>query len=180
MAFVKSPCPPQLLHPHYRWVQIGAVLQFAPAAPDGCNCGLHSGGEKKALPVCTSHFYCPVADAIGYENYYSREPNRSNSSPTQSCGMMKRWVANFGSQNRYFSIWMAMYDSIQNLESYYFLHCSKRQLRINKYKLDRRIKPIKTRVRVILPWPSGKRDRGQVHKTISWPAMDSIHLFPLS
>ncbi|NXV92178.1 PPIP1 protein, partial [Calonectris borealis] len=30
-------------------------------------------------------------DAIGYENYYSREPNRSNSSPTQSCGMMKRF-----------------------------------------------------------------------------------------
>ncbi|NXN25420.1 PPIP1 protein, partial [Nycticryphes semicollaris] len=29
--------------------------------------------------------------AIGYENYYSREPNRSNSSPTQSCGMMKRF-----------------------------------------------------------------------------------------
>ncbi|NXE24267.1 PPIP1 protein, partial [Ardeotis kori] len=30
-------------------------------------------------------------DAIGYENYYSREPNRSNSSPTQSCGMMKKF-----------------------------------------------------------------------------------------
>ncbi|KAF1572013.1 UNVERIFIED_CONTAM: Proline-serine-threonine phosphatase-interacting protein 1, partial [Eudyptes pachyrhynchus] len=30
-------------------------------------------------------------DAIGYENYYSREPNRSNSSPTQSCGVMKRF-----------------------------------------------------------------------------------------
>ncbi|XP_054244109.1 proline-serine-threonine phosphatase-interacting protein 1 [Indicator indicator] len=30
-------------------------------------------------------------DAIGYENYYSREPNRSNSSPTQTCGMMKRF-----------------------------------------------------------------------------------------
>ncbi|XP_014799808.1 PREDICTED: proline-serine-threonine phosphatase-interacting protein 1 isoform X3 [Calidris pugnax] len=30
-------------------------------------------------------------DAIGYENYYSREPNRSNSSPTHSCGMMKRF-----------------------------------------------------------------------------------------
>ncbi|NWX22632.1 PPIP1 protein, partial [Aegotheles bennettii] len=30
-------------------------------------------------------------EAIGYENYYSREPNRSNSSPTQSCGMMKRF-----------------------------------------------------------------------------------------
>ncbi|NXT53216.1 PPIP1 protein, partial [Pluvianellus socialis] len=30
-------------------------------------------------------------DAIGYENYYSREPNRGNSSPTQSCGMMKRF-----------------------------------------------------------------------------------------
>ncbi|NXI39091.1 PPIP1 protein, partial [Galbula dea] len=30
-------------------------------------------------------------DAIGYENYYSRERNRSNSSPTQSCGMMKRF-----------------------------------------------------------------------------------------
>ncbi|NXY22659.1 PPIP1 protein, partial [Atrichornis clamosus] len=30
-------------------------------------------------------------DAIGYENYYSREPNRRNSSPTQSCGMMKRF-----------------------------------------------------------------------------------------
>ncbi|NWQ92405.1 PPIP1 protein, partial [Burhinus bistriatus] len=30
-------------------------------------------------------------DAIGYENYYSREANRSNSSPTQSCGMMKRF-----------------------------------------------------------------------------------------
>ncbi|KAI6078015.1 Proline-serine-threonine phosphatase-interacting protein 1-like protein [Aix galericulata] len=29
--------------------------------------------------------------AIGYENYYSREPNRGNSSPTQSCGMMKRF-----------------------------------------------------------------------------------------
>uniref|UniRef100_A0A672V4J6 Proline-serine-threonine phosphatase interacting protein 1 n=1 Tax=Strigops habroptila TaxID=2489341 RepID=A0A672V4J6_STRHB len=29
-------------------------------------------------------------DAIGYENYYSKEPNRSNGSPTQSCGMMKR------------------------------------------------------------------------------------------
>ncbi|XP_021262631.1 proline-serine-threonine phosphatase-interacting protein 1 isoform X2 [Numida meleagris] len=28
--------------------------------------------------------------AIGYENYYDREPNRSNS-PTQSCGMMKRF-----------------------------------------------------------------------------------------
>ncbi|XP_030312845.1 proline-serine-threonine phosphatase-interacting protein 1 isoform X2 [Calypte anna] len=31
-------------------------------------------------------------DAIGYENYYSRELNRSNSSPTQSCGMMKRFA----------------------------------------------------------------------------------------
>ncbi|NWS40995.1 PPIP1 protein, partial [Probosciger aterrimus] len=30
-------------------------------------------------------------DAIGYENYYSKEPNRNNSSPTQSCGMMKRF-----------------------------------------------------------------------------------------
>ncbi|KAM6058438.1 proline-serine-threonine phosphatase-interacting protein 1 [Chlamydotis macqueenii] len=30
-------------------------------------------------------------DAIGYENYYSREPNRSNSSPIQSCGMMKKF-----------------------------------------------------------------------------------------
>ncbi|KAM6409896.1 proline-serine-threonine phosphatase-interacting protein 1 [Rhynochetos jubatus] len=30
-------------------------------------------------------------DAIGYENYYNREPNRSSSSPTQSCGMMKRF-----------------------------------------------------------------------------------------
>ncbi|KFQ43960.1 Proline-serine-threonine phosphatase-interacting protein 1, partial [Nestor notabilis] len=30
-------------------------------------------------------------DAIGYESYYSKEPNRSNSSPTQSCGMMKRF-----------------------------------------------------------------------------------------
>ncbi|NXP10606.1 PPIP1 protein, partial [Thinocorus orbignyianus] len=30
-------------------------------------------------------------DAIGYENYYSREPNRNNSSPTHSCGMMKRF-----------------------------------------------------------------------------------------
>ncbi|XP_030353620.1 proline-serine-threonine phosphatase-interacting protein 1 isoform X4 [Strigops habroptila] len=30
-------------------------------------------------------------DAIGYENYYSKEPNRSNGSPTQSCGMMKRF-----------------------------------------------------------------------------------------
>uniref|UniRef100_A0A8U7MYI6 Proline-serine-threonine phosphatase interacting protein 1 n=1 Tax=Corvus moneduloides TaxID=1196302 RepID=A0A8U7MYI6_CORMO len=30
-------------------------------------------------------------DAIGYENYYSREPNRRSSSPTQSCGMMKRF-----------------------------------------------------------------------------------------
>ncbi|NXY46694.1 PPIP1 protein, partial [Ceuthmochares aereus] len=30
-------------------------------------------------------------DAIGYENYYSREANRSSSSPTQSCGMMKRF-----------------------------------------------------------------------------------------
>ncbi|NXS47863.1 PPIP1 protein, partial [Balaeniceps rex] len=30
-------------------------------------------------------------DAIGYENYYSREQNRNNSSPTQSCGMMKRF-----------------------------------------------------------------------------------------
>ncbi|NXW87087.1 PPIP1 protein, partial [Alopecoenas beccarii] len=30
-------------------------------------------------------------DAIGYENYYSREANRSNSSPTQTCGMMKRF-----------------------------------------------------------------------------------------
>ncbi|NXW12645.1 PPIP1 protein, partial [Circaetus pectoralis] len=30
-------------------------------------------------------------DAIGYENYYSREPNRSNSSPAQTCGMMKRF-----------------------------------------------------------------------------------------
>ncbi|NWI62425.1 PPIP1 protein, partial [Todus mexicanus] len=30
-------------------------------------------------------------DAIGYEHYYSREPNRSNSSPTQTCGMMKRF-----------------------------------------------------------------------------------------
>ncbi|KFO88301.1 Proline-serine-threonine phosphatase-interacting protein 1, partial [Buceros rhinoceros silvestris] len=30
-------------------------------------------------------------EAIGYENYYSREPNRGNSSPTQSCGMMKRF-----------------------------------------------------------------------------------------
>ncbi|NXO67575.1 PPIP1 protein, partial [Phainopepla nitens] len=30
-------------------------------------------------------------DAIGYENYYSREPSRRSSSPTQSCGMMKRF-----------------------------------------------------------------------------------------
>ncbi|NXR13534.1 PPIP1 protein, partial [Semnornis frantzii] len=30
-------------------------------------------------------------DAIGYENYYSREPNKNNSSPTQSCGMIKRF-----------------------------------------------------------------------------------------
>ncbi|NWX59586.1 PPIP1 protein, partial [Promerops cafer] len=30
-------------------------------------------------------------DAIGYESYYSREPNRRSSSPTQSCGMMKRF-----------------------------------------------------------------------------------------
>ncbi|XP_069722575.1 proline-serine-threonine phosphatase-interacting protein 1 isoform X2 [Phaenicophaeus curvirostris] len=30
-------------------------------------------------------------DAIGYENYYSSEANRRNSSPTQSCGMMKRF-----------------------------------------------------------------------------------------
>ncbi|NXS71970.1 PPIP1 protein, partial [Pandion haliaetus] len=30
-------------------------------------------------------------DAIGYENYYSREPNRSNSNPAQTCGMMKRF-----------------------------------------------------------------------------------------
>ncbi|XP_065497976.1 proline-serine-threonine phosphatase-interacting protein 1 [Caloenas nicobarica] len=30
-------------------------------------------------------------DAIGYENYYSREPNRSTISPTQTCGMMKRF-----------------------------------------------------------------------------------------
>ncbi|RMB94582.1 hypothetical protein DUI87_29396 [Hirundo rustica rustica] len=30
-------------------------------------------------------------DAIGYENYYSREPKRRSSSPTQSCGMMKRF-----------------------------------------------------------------------------------------
>ncbi|KAM7103672.1 proline-serine-threonine phosphatase-interacting protein 1 isoform 3-T3 [Ciconia maguari] len=30
-------------------------------------------------------------DAIGYENYYSRERSRSNSSPIQSCGMMKRF-----------------------------------------------------------------------------------------
>ncbi|NWI54767.1 PPIP1 protein, partial [Calyptomena viridis] len=30
-------------------------------------------------------------DAIGYENYYSREPHRRSSSPTQSCGMMKRF-----------------------------------------------------------------------------------------
>ncbi|XP_068000373.1 proline-serine-threonine phosphatase-interacting protein 1 isoform X1 [Melanerpes formicivorus] len=30
-------------------------------------------------------------DAIGYENYYNRERNRSNSGPTQSCGMMKRF-----------------------------------------------------------------------------------------
>ncbi|NWV40491.1 PPIP1 protein, partial [Grantiella picta] len=30
-------------------------------------------------------------EAIGYENYYSKEPNRRNSSPTQSCGMMKRF-----------------------------------------------------------------------------------------
>ncbi|NXB77089.1 PPIP1 protein, partial [Donacobius atricapilla] len=30
-------------------------------------------------------------DAIGYENYYSREPHGRSSSPTQSCGMMKRF-----------------------------------------------------------------------------------------
>ncbi|NXL06479.1 PPIP1 protein, partial [Mesembrinibis cayennensis] len=30
-------------------------------------------------------------DAIGYENYYSRERNTGNNSPTQSCGMMKRF-----------------------------------------------------------------------------------------
>ncbi|NXU88392.1 PPIP1 protein, partial [Xiphorhynchus elegans] len=30
-------------------------------------------------------------EAIGYEDYYSREPSRRNSSPTQSCGMMKRF-----------------------------------------------------------------------------------------
>ncbi|XP_068814410.1 proline-serine-threonine phosphatase-interacting protein 1 isoform X4 [Struthio camelus] len=29
--------------------------------------------------------------AIGYENYYDREPNRTHRSPTQSCGMMKRF-----------------------------------------------------------------------------------------
>ncbi|NXD06321.1 PPIP1 protein, partial [Nothocercus nigrocapillus] len=30
-------------------------------------------------------------DAIGYENYYDKEPNRANSSPTQTCGVMKRF-----------------------------------------------------------------------------------------
>ncbi|NWY03420.1 PPIP1 protein, partial [Nothoprocta ornata] len=29
--------------------------------------------------------------AIGYENYYDKEPNRANNSPTQTCGMMKRF-----------------------------------------------------------------------------------------
>lgn len=101
-------------------------------------------GRKKVLPVWTSRFYCPVADAIGYENYYSRELNRSNSSPAQTCGMMKRWVANFSSQNRYFSIWTAMYDDRkQDLESYYFLHRSKRRLRINKYNLTEEVNLLK-------------------------------------
>ncbi|XP_057224693.1 proline-serine-threonine phosphatase-interacting protein 1 isoform X2 [Malurus melanocephalus] len=40
-------------------------------------------------------------DAIGYENYYTRDSYRRNSSPTQSCGMMKRWVTNLSSQNRF-------------------------------------------------------------------------------
>ncbi|NWR98896.1 PPIP1 protein, partial [Motacilla alba] len=30
-------------------------------------------------------------DAIGYESYYSREPGRRSNSPTQSCGMIKRF-----------------------------------------------------------------------------------------
>ncbi|OWK51620.1 Proline-serine-threonine phosphatase-interacting protein 1 [Lonchura striata] len=30
-------------------------------------------------------------DAIGYESYYSREPRRRSSSPTQSCGVIKRF-----------------------------------------------------------------------------------------
>ncbi|KAM6257475.1 proline-serine-threonine phosphatase-interacting protein 1 [Porphyrio hochstetteri] len=30
-------------------------------------------------------------DAIGYENYYSRNADRGNSSPIQSCGMLKRF-----------------------------------------------------------------------------------------
>ncbi|NXP96812.1 PPIP1 protein, partial [Vidua macroura] len=30
-------------------------------------------------------------DAVGYESYYSREPSRRSSSPTQSCGMIKRF-----------------------------------------------------------------------------------------
>lgn len=62
------------------------------------------------FPVWTSHFYCPVADAIGYENYYSREPSRRSSSPTQSCGMMKKWVATCSSQNGHFPTSTAVHD----------------------------------------------------------------------
>ncbi|KAM8804487.1 proline-serine-threonine phosphatase-interacting protein 1 [Eudromia elegans] len=38
--------------------------------------------------------------AVGYENYYDKEPDRANSSPTQTCGMMKRFSGLLHGMNR--------------------------------------------------------------------------------
>ncbi|NXI55416.1 PPIP1 protein, partial [Chloroceryle aenea] len=66
--------------------EVGAPAKCS-SSPEGCILV----GRKKFRLFRHLNFYCPVTDAIGYENYYSREANRRNSSPTQSCGMMKRF-----------------------------------------------------------------------------------------
>lgn len=67
------------------------------------------------------------------------------------------------------SVILCFCDNKWDLESYYFLHCSKRQLHINKTN-SRRSKPVKAGVRAILPWSSGKRDKRTkfIKQLISW------------
>lgn len=93
-GFCQVPRFPWAAPATFRWGHTGAALQFAPAAQSHC------GRQNTVFAVWTSPFSGPVAAAIGYENYYSRE---RSSSPTQSCGMMKRWVAQPSSQNGDFS-----------------------------------------------------------------------------
>uniref|UniRef100_A0A663MFY3 Proline-serine-threonine phosphatase-interacting protein 1 n=1 Tax=Athene cunicularia TaxID=194338 RepID=A0A663MFY3_ATHCN len=65
-------------------------------------------------------------DAIGYESYYSREPNRSNSSPTQSCGMMKRYSCVYEPQRKadgvYASIFVNEQAGITSSQDYRVLY----------------------------------------------------------